>query len=152
MNTSYYLRNNPVMIMGIIESVLQDEGSTDVGRLAALLPLMMDDKIVDLLINQNMQYTFRQLVLSNNLFLANYNDRYLSLLKPLYHAVSIMLDVGDIELKGSTIITSESTHAPLFEGGQSQRLRKTGIATKRLLKMSQRETISELYHILNIEL
>ena len=152
MNTSYYLRNNPVMIMGIIEVALQDESSTDIGRLAALLPLMMDDKIVEILINQNMQYTFRQLVQSNNLFLANYNDRYFSLLKPLYHAVSIMLDAGDIELKGSSIITSESKHAPLFEVGQSQRLRKTGIATQRLLKMSQRETISELYHLLKVEL
>lgn len=151
MNTSYYLRNNPAIVMGVVETALQDDGHTDIGRLAVLLPLIMDEKIVDLLIKRNVEYSFRQLVQSNNMFLANYNDRYLSLLQPLYHAVSIMLDAGQIVLKDKAIERTESSPMQMPENAGSQRLIKAGIATRRLLRMSQKESTRELYKLLKVE-
>lgn len=152
MKTSYYLRNNPVIVMGIIETALQDRGSADIGRMAALLPLLLDEKMVGTLLNSRLQYSFRQLVQQNNMYLANYNDRYLSLLHPLYHALIIMMDADVVKLNGSHIEASTREFIGLSTASDSDRMRRVSMATKRLFQLAERETNKELYQLLKVML
>lgn len=152
MNNLYYLRNNPVLVMGVIETALQREGHVDVGRIAALLPILFDERMVDILLNGNVQYSFRQLVQLNNMYLANYNDRYLSLLRPLYRALSIMMDADAVKLNGCEIEPSSNQLYTIANSCNSGRMKRVANATGRLLCIAGKETNKELYLLLNVVL
>lgn len=140
------------MVMGVIETALHRDGHADLGRVAALLPILFDEKMVDLLLDGSLQYTFRQLVQQNNMFLANYNDRYLSLLNPLYHALSIMMDANAVKLNGAVIEPSSKTCFGILVSGKSSRMQRVSDATERLLQLAERESNKELYQLLKVTL
>lgn len=152
MNNLYYLRNNPVIVMGVIETALQKDGRVDVSRIAALLPLLFDERMVEVLLDGKIQYNFRQLVQLNNLYLANYNDRYLSLLMPFYRALSILLDAGVVKLNGSEIELSSNQLFNISKSGNSERMNRVVDATGRLLSIAEKETNKELYQLLKVAL
>lgn len=152
MNNLYYLRNNPVIMMGVIKIVLQRDGHVDVGRIAALLPILFDERMVGKLLDGNVQYTFRQLVQQNNMYLANYNDRYLSLLNPFYRALSIMLDADTVQLNGSEIEPSTDKLFRLVNTSSSVRMKRVTDAASRLLLLAEKESNKELYQLLKIAL
>lgn len=152
MNNLYYLRNNPVIVMGVIKIVLQRDGHVDVGRIAALLPILFDERMVGKLLDGNVQYTFRQLVQQNNMYLANYNDRYLSLLNPFYRALSIMLDADTVKLNGSEIEPSVDKLFSLVNTSSSVRMKRVTDAASRLLLLVEKESNKELYQLLKIAL
>lgn len=154
MNNLYYLRNNPVMVMGVVETVLQRDGYADVGRIAALLPILFDERMVEKLLDRNLQFSFRQLVQQNNMYLANYNDRYLSLLNPFYRALSIMMDANAVRLNGANIEPSsdKSLHLVNTSESGSERMKRVADATCRLLTLAEKETNKELYALLKVSL
>lgn len=152
MNKLYYLRNNPVMVMGVVETALQRDGHADIGRIAALLPLLFDDRLVENLLNKNIQFSFRQLVQQNNMYLANYNDRYLSLLNPFYHALTIMIDADFVSLAGAEIVPSNEKPFHVVNMSESRRMKRVSEATCRLLFLTENETNKELYALLKISL
>lgn len=138
--------------MGVIETALQKDGRVDVGRIAALLPLLFDERMVEVLLDGKIQYNFRQLVQLNNLYLANYNDRYLSLLMPFYRALSILLDAGAVKLNGSEIELSSNQLFSISKSGNSERMNRVVDATGRLLSIAEKETNKELYQLLKVAL
>lgn len=153
MKSSYYLRNNFMLVFGIIRVALRKLEAIEISKLALLLPMLLDDKIVKLLQNQNADYKVGNLILHNNLSLANYNDRYLSLLPLLYEAVSLLLDVDAIGLEDGKITTSklEILHE-MKEKCQSKRLDLICIAAERLLDIVENDNLSRLYTVLKVEL
>lgn len=151
MQTSYYLRHNPVMVMGAIDGALQEHGRADIGRIAALLPMIMDEKIETLLLENRIQYSFQQLVQTNNMFLSNYNERYISLLRPFYHALSIMLDAGQITICEKEVMLSESATSDVYKEMESVKMHKVRRTAKLLFHLAERETIKELYQLLKVE-
>lgn len=152
MNNLYYLRNNPVIVMGVIKIVLQRDGHVDIGRIAVLLPILFDERMVEKLLDGNVHYTFRQLVQQNNMYLANYNDRYLSLLNPFYRALSIMLDADTVKLNGSEIEPSVDKLFSLVNTNSSVRMKRVTDAASRLLLLAEKESNKELYQLLKIAL
>lgn len=152
MKTSYYLRNNPLVVMGIIDAVLQSKGSADIGRIAVFLPMLLDDKVVGSLLDNSLQYSFRQLVQQNNMYLANYNDRYLSLLMPLYHALCIMMDADAIRMNGATIEPSANLCKVRIEASSSKRLQRINKAVEKLFAIAEKESNKELYQVLKVAL
>lgn len=152
MNTTYYLRNNPVVVIGVIEAALSENASTSIGRIAVLLPMILDEKIAALLEEGRVQYTFRQLVQTNNLFLSNYNERYLSLLPPLYHAISIMLDAGVITLCEENIQLSRASRLTLTDESNSRKIHEVKAVTHKIFNLSDREQERDLYQLLKVEI
>lgn len=152
MNNLYYLRNNPVMVMGVVETALQQDGHADVGRIAALLPILLDERMVEMILDNNIQYTFRQLVQQNNMYLANYNDRYISLLKPFYRALSIMMDAEVVELNGACLELSTKKSLQIVNASKSGRMKRVADATCRLFGLVEKETNKELYELLKVSL
>lgn len=154
MNNLYYLRNNPVMVMGVVETAIERDGYAEVGRIAALLPILLDERMLEMLLDKNLQYTFRQLVQQNNMYLANYNDRYLSLLNPFYRALSIMMDADTVKLNGAFVepSTEKSFHLVNMEESGNGRMKRVIEATCRLLALTEKETNKELYELLKVSL
>jgi hypothetical protein len=153
MKSSYYLRNNFMLVVGIIRVALRKSVTIELSKLALLLPMLLDDKIVELLQNRNLEYKVGNLIMHNNLSLANYNDRYLSLLPTVYEAVSILLDVDAIGLEDGKITVSKlEILDEMTVKSQSERLNLICIAAERLLNIIANENLSRLYTVLKVEL
>ncbi len=142
-----------MLVVGIIRVALRKFGSIEISELALLLPMLLDDKIVKLLQNENLEYKVGNLIMHNNLSLANYNDRYLSLLPLVYEAVSLLLDVDAIGLENGQITVSKlEILDEMTEKSQSKRLNLICIAAERLLNIIANDNLSRLYTVLKIEL
>lgn len=153
MKSSYYLRNNFMLVVGIIQVALRKSKSFDMAKLALLLPMLLDDNIVNLLQNQNINYKVGNLIMNNSLSLANYNDRYFSLLPLVYEAVSLLLDIDAIGLENGKITTRNLFILDeMKEKSQSKRLQLIYKATDRLLDIVANDNLTRLYTVLKIEL
>lgn len=142
-----------MLVIGIIRVALRKKGSIEISELALLLPMLLDDKVVGLLQNKDMEYKVGNLILHNNLSLANYNDRYLSLLPLVYEAVSLLLDVDAIGLEDGKITTSKLEILDgMKEKSQSERLNLIYVAAERLLDIIANDNLSQLYTVLKVEL
>lgn len=142
-----------MLVVGIIRVALRKFSSIEISELALLLPMLLDDKIVKLLQNENLEYKVGNLIMHNNLSLANYNDRYLSLLPLVYEAVSLLLDVDAIGLENGQITVSKlEILDEMTEKSQSKRLNLICIAAERLLNIIANDNLSRLYTVLKIEL
>jgi len=142
-----------MLVVGIIRVALRKSVTIELSKLALLLPMLLDDKIVELLQNRNLEYKVGNLIMHNNLSLANYNDRYLSLLPTVYEAVSILLDVDAIGLEDGKITVSKlEILDEMTVKSQSERLNLICIAAERLLNIIANENLSRLYTVLKVEL
>ncbi len=142
-----------MLVISIIRVSLKRYGTIEMSKLALLLPMLLDDRIVGLLQNRDMEYKIGNLIMHNNLSLANYNDRYLSLLPLIYEAVSLLLDVDAIGLENGKITASKLEILDrMKEESQSERLNLISTATERLLSIVSNDDLSRLYTVLKIEL
>mgnify|MGYP007069857858 CR=1 FL=1 len=153
MRSSYYLRNNVSLAIGIIHSVLKAGRTITMAELALLLPFLLDDRIVSILLDSDRHFTMNSLITMNNIALANFNDRYFSLLPLVYQSMSILLDVDAISVSDGVIRQKkmEPFDAMVEESG-SRELSNICKASERLFALVARENTYELYRTLRVEL
>lgn len=149
----YTLYNNDAFVVGILQTAIQEEDDIEIARIALLLPLLFDDKIVAKVSNIQVSYTIENLVMTNKVPLANYNDRYISVLPMLYRAIAMMLDVNAISMKGGKLVRRNmDVLSRMIPESNSSRMNSMCVATRSLMKMTCSKDISKLYKMLNIEL
>lgn len=149
----YTLYNNDAFVVGILQTAIQEEDDIEIARIALLLPLLFDDKIVAKVCNIQVSYTIENLVMTNKVPLANYNDRYISVLPMLYRAIAMMLDVNAISMKsGKLVRRNMEILSRMIPESNSCRMNSMCVATRSLMKMTYSKDISKLYKMLNIEL
>jgi len=153
MISTYYLRNNVSLAIGVIHAVLRTGRTVSMAELALLLPFLLDDKIVSILLDNNRHFTMNSLITMNNIALANFNDRYLSLLPLVYQSISILLDIDAISV--SVGVISQKNMEPfdaMVEESGSLELSNICKASERLFALSARENTYDLYRTLRVEL
>lgn len=153
MKSSYYLRNNVSLAIGVIHTVLATGRTISMAELSLLLPFLFDDKIVEILNDKNKEVTVSNIITMNKIALANFNDRYLSLLPLVYQSLSILLDVDAVSISEGEI-TAKNIH--LFDDmvakSDSQPLKDICKASGKLFCIIDRKQLSELYKTLKVEL
>ena len=125
MKSSYYLRNNVTLAIGIIHTVLATGKTISMAELSPM----------------------------NKIALANFNDRYLSLLPLVYQSLSILLDIDAVSISDGEI-SAKNIHLfdDMVEKSDSQLLDNICRASGRLFGMIDRNQLSGLYKTLKIEL
>lgn len=153
MKSTYYLRNNVSLAIGVIHAVLRTGRTFSMAELALLLPFLLDDKIVSILLDNNRHFTMNSLITMNNIALANFNDRYLSLLPLVYQSMSILLDIDAISVSDGIISPKnmQPFDAMVEESGSTE-LSNVCKASERLFALAARENTYELYRTLRVEL
>ena len=153
MKSSYYLRNNVSLAIGVIHTALATGRTISMAELSLLLPFLFDDKIVEILNDKYKVVTVSNIITMNKIALANFNDRYLSLLPLIYQSLSILLDVDAVSISGGEI-TAKNIH--LFDDmvakSDSQPLKDICKASEKLFYIIDRKQLSELYKTLKVEL
>ena len=149
--SAYYLYNNVAITAGAIVAMLRSTERLDLAKIALFLPLLLDDNIVKK-INEKSEYSFDNIVSLNVLNMSNFNERYRDILPLLMDALSILLDMEVIVLRGAFVINKKSEVCTSMLECGSIRLQSISSAASKLMNVTQYMDLSKMYYRLNIEL
>lgn len=151
-NSGYYIYNNVAIAACAIMSLLNVSPKIPLSKVALLMPIILDDGISQKMRNQNYQ-TFDAVVTQNQIYLSNFNDRYVDLLPQVVNSLSLLLDLNLIRLQGEyvEIIDTEFYHAHI-KSCDSKRLCTINEISAKLLGMIKDSDLARDYSKLNIEL
>lgn len=149
--SAYYLYNNVAITAGAIVAMLKSTERVNLAKIALFLPLLLDDNIVKK-INEKNEYSFDNIVFLNILNMSNFNERYRDILPLLMNALSVLLDMEVIVLRGVFIINIKSEVCASMLECDSLRLRSISSAASKLMKVTQNIDLSRMYYKLNINL
>lgn len=151
--SAYYLYNNVGITAGTIVALLNStEERIELAKITLFLPLLLDDNIVKK-INEKDEYSFENIVSLNALNISNFNERYRDMLPLLMDALSILLDMEIITLRGAFIIKRNPDFcASMLNKCDSLRLRAITTAANKLINVTLTMDLSKMYFRLNIEL
>ena len=149
--SAYYLYNNVAITAGSIVAMLKSTQSIELARVALFLPLLLDDNIVKK-INEKNEYSFDNIVSLNILNISYFNERYRDILPLLMNAISILLDMEIIVIKGEFIINRKFSNFSIVDDCGSMRLHAITLAAEKLMKATQNLDLSKMYFKLNVEL
>lgn len=148
-----YIQKNVAFVVGVLYAAVNTEDEIELSRLALLMPLLMDNRIVSNLNDDSKQYGFETLISINRIPLANYNERYISVLPLLYQAIALLLDVEVVSMRNGVLIKIDNdVLVDMNVSCQCNSLTRMCIATSKLLKMTEGKSIASMYKFLNIEL
>ena len=121
-------------------------------KVALLMPILLDDNIIGKMTNQR-PTSFDSVITQNNVFLSNFNNRYIDLLPQVVNAISILLDLNLVSLYGEYVISENAEiYESILSRCDSNRLKNICIVSPKLLKLVKDSDIVNDYRKLNIEL
>ena len=150
--SGYYLYNNVAITALAIMSMLSVSPRIPLSKVALLMPILLDDNITQKMTYQNYN-SFDSVVTQNQVYLSNFNDRYIDLLSQVVNGISILLDLNLVSLYGEFVIAENAaSYESILSKCDSKRFVCIQTAASKLLKLVKDADIVNDYHKLNIEL
>ena len=150
----YYIRNNITFVVSILYTALKQKEYIEIAELALIVPLLLDEEIVSILNDSEQKFFIETIIATNKIPLANYNDRYLSLLPQLYTAIAMMLDTKAINMRDGCLVRCKGLYNlnSITKEESNARIHQICVATNRLMALIENKDIPRLYNLLKIEL
>ena len=150
--SGYYIYNNVAIKALAIMSMLSVSPRIPLSKVALLMPILLDDNITQKMTYQNYN-SFDSVVTQNQVYLSNFNDRYIDLLSQVVNGISILLDLNLVSLYGEFVIAENAaSYESILSKCDSKRFVCIQTAASKLLKLVKDADIANDYHKLNIEL
>jgi hypothetical protein len=150
--SGYYIYNNVAITALAIMSMLSVSPRIPLSKVALLMPILLDDNITQKMTYQNYN-SFDSVVTQNQVYLSNFNDRYIDLLSQVVNGISILLDLNLVSLYGEFVIAENAaSYESILSKCDSKRFDCIQTAASKLLKLVKDTDIANDYHKLNIEL
>ena len=150
--SGYYIYNNVAITAFAIMSMLSVSPKIPLSKVALLMPILLDDNITQKMTYQNYN-SFDSVVTQNQVYLSNFNDRYIDLLSQVVNGISILLDLNLVSLYGELVIAENAaSYESILSKCDSKRFVCIQTAASKLLKLVKDADIANDYHKLNIEL
>ena len=150
--SGYYIYNNAAITAFAIMSMLSVSPRIPLSKVALLMPILLDDNITQKMTYQNYN-SFDSVVTQNQVYLSNFNDRYIDLLSQVVNGISILLDLNLVSLYGEFVIAENAaSYESILSKCDSKRFVCIQTAASKLLKLVKDADIAYDYHKLNIEL
>lgn len=150
--SGYYIYNNVAITAFAIMSMLSVSPRIPLSKVALLMPILLDDNITQKMTYQNYN-SFDSVVTQNQVYLRNFNDRYIDLLSQVVNGISILLDLNLVSLYGEFVIAENAaSYESILSKCDSKRFVCIQTAASKLLKLVKDADIVNDYHKLNIEL
>ena len=150
--SGYYIYNNVAITAFAIMSMLSVSPKIPLSKVALLMPILLDDNITQKMTYQNYN-SFDSVVTQNQVYLSNFNDRYIDLLSQVVNGMSILLDLNLVSLYGVFVIAENAaSYESILSKCDSKRFVCIQTAASKLLKLVKDADIANDYHKLNIEL
>lgn len=150
--SGYYIYNNVAITAFAIMSMLSVSPRIPLSKVALLMPILLDDNITQKMTYQNYN-SFDSVVTQNQVYLSNFNDRYIDLLSQVVNGISILLDLNLVSLYGEFVIAENAaSYESILSKCDSKRFVGIQTAASKLLKLVKDADIAYDYHKLNIKL
>ena len=150
--SGYYIYNNVAITAFAIMSMLSVSPRIPLSKVALLMPILLDDNITQKMTYQNYN-SFDSVVTQNQVYLSNFNDRYIDLLSQVVNGISILLDLNLVSLYGEFVIAENAaSYESILSKCDSKRFVCIQTAASKLLKLVKDANIGNDYQKLNIEL
>ena len=150
--SGYYIYNNVAITALAIMSMLSVSPRIPLSKVALLMPILLDDNITQKMTYRNYN-SFDSVVTQNQVYLSNFNDRYIDLLSQVVNGISILLDLNLVSLYGEFVIAENAaSYESILSKCDSKRFVCIQTAASKLLKLVKDADIAYDYHKLNIEL
>jgi len=148
-----YTKKNVAFVVGALQTAIKTEENIELSRIALLMPLLMDDSVVCKINDDTIQYNFENLISANRIILANYNERYFSVLPLIYQAIALMLDIEAVSMRNGCLTrVNIDILSQMISICDSQCLYNMCRATERILQLTEGKSIAKLYNLLKVEL
>lgn len=150
--SGYYIYNNVAIVACAIMSLLNVTSKISLSKVALLMPIILDDSISQKMRYQNYQ-TFDAIITQNQIYLSNFNNRYVDLLPQVVNGISLLLDLNLVRLQGEYVEVIDTEFYPTYiKSCDSKRLCVINDISAKLLGMLKDTDVAKEYSKLNIEL
>lgn len=135
-----------------IMSLLHVSPRIPLSKVTLLMPIILDDGISHKMSYQNYK-SFDAVITQNQVYLSNYNDRYIDLLPQVVNSLSLLLDLNLIRLQGEYVeLIDAEFYKAYVKTCDSKRLYAINKISAKLMVMIKDSDMAKEYSKLNIEL
>lgn len=149
MKFDYQIYNNTALVASLLYSVLKRRRSINIAISAAILPLVLDESICNLV--ENRHFTLMNILQIGKKKLLNFNEQYYDALPVLVNGMSVLLDLKLANLTEENMQISDYD-SQILDCHESLRLEKIIRVFSLLYHDAENMKLSNLYRQLNIKL
>lgn len=149
MKFDYQIYNNAALVASLLYSVLRRRRRINIAISAAILPLVLDESVCNLV--ENRHFSLMNILQIGKNKLLNFNEQYYDALPVLVDGVSVLLDFKLILLTDGNLVFADNA-SQMQDCSESMRLEKIVRVFSLLYHDAENMKLSNLYRHLNIEL
>ena len=149
MKFDYQIYNNAELVASLLYSVLRRRRRINIAISAAILPLVLDESVCNLV--ENRHFSLMNILQIGKNKLLNFNEQYYDALPVLVDGVSVLLDFKLILLTDVNLVFADNA-CQMQDCNESMRLEKIVRVFSLLYHDAENMKLSNLYRQLNIEL
>lgn len=151
MSNSFYVYNNEAISALVVKKYLQYCKSIDISRIFIILPILLNDKLIEALYNENFE-NFENFIQKNPSLFSSFNDKYLEIMPIVINAITILKEMNDVNLEKNTINYVEGGLININEDSIGNRIINIFFAIPKFIELTDNYETSSLYKILKIRL
>ena len=151
MSNSFYVYNNEAIAALVVKKYLQHCKSIEVSRLFIILPILLSDKSVEALRDENFE-KFESFIQKYPSLFSSFNDKYLELMPIVINSVTILKEMNEVFCEKHTINHVEGGLVNINEDSIGNRIINIFLAIPKFIELTSNYETSSLYKILKIRL
>lgn len=149
MKFDYQIYNNAALVASLLYSVLRRRRRINIAISAAILPLVLDESVCNLV--ENRHFSLMNILQIGKNKLLNFNEQYYDALPVLVDGVSVLLDFKLILLTDGNLVFADNA-SRMQDNSESMRLEKIVRVFSQLYHDAENMKLSNLCRQLNIKL
>ncbi len=151
MSNSFYVYNNEAIAALVVKKYLQHCKSIEVSRLFIILPILLSDKLVEALRDENFE-NFESFIQKYPSLFSSFNDKYLELMPIVINSVTILKEMNEVFCEKHTINHVEGGLVNINEDSIGNRIINIFLAIPKFIELTSNYETSSLYKILKVRL
>lgn len=149
MKFDYQIYNNAALVASLLYCVLRRRRRINIAISAAILPLVLDESVCNLV--ENRHFSLMNILQIGKNKLLNFNEQYYDALPVLVDGISVLLDFKLILLTDGNLVFADNA-SRMQDNSESMRLEKIVRVFSQLYHDAENMKLSNLYRQLNIKL
>jgi hypothetical protein len=151
MSNSYYVYNNEAISALVIKKYLEYSKSIDISRLFVILPILLDDNLVEILLSENFD-NIESLIDKYPSLFSSFNDKYLELIPITINSFTLLKEMNDVIIDNRIIRYVEGGLVNINESSIGDRIIKIFFSISTFIELTNKYDTSSLYKILKVRL
>jgi hypothetical protein len=151
MSNSYYVYNNEAISALVIKKYFEYSKSIDISRLFVILPILLDDNLVEILLSEHFD-NIESLIDKYPSLFSSFNVKYLELIPITINSFTLLKEMNDVIIKNGIISCVEGGLVNFNESSIGDRIIKIFFSISPFIELTNKYDTSSLYKILKIRL